>query len=253
MPPFIKSPQLIEKVRRSGEISGSVLKKLRAAAKPGVTLLELDSLAYKLIKEAKAKPAFLGYHPYGAKVAYPATICASVNDVIVHGVPTHYKLKDGDVLKIDLGVNWQGGISDSAVTVAIGRSSSEIERLIKTTEMALYEGIKAARGGKTLGDIGHAIEKTVAKARFRIVEGLTGHGVGEELHEDPSVENTGKPGTGLRLEPGMILALEPMTALGTSKIVQLDDDSYATEDGSVSAHFEHTILITDGEAEVLTE
>ena len=229
------------------------MKMLKAAALPGVSLLELDRLAYKLIKEAGAKPAFLGYRPYGAKMAYPATICASVNNVIVHGVPSKYFLEDGDILKIDLGVNWRGGISDSAVTVPIGRISTKEEELIKATEMALFEGIKAACAGNTLGDIGNAIEKTINKKGFSIVDGLTGHGVGNELHEDPVVYNTGKPKMGMVLEAGMILALEPMTSLGTSSIVQLADDSYATADGSISAHFEHTILIREGEAEILTE
>ena len=229
------------------------MKMLKAAALPGVSLLELDRLAYKLIKEAGAKPAFLGYRPYGAKMAYPATICASVNNVIVHGVPSKYFLEDGDILKIDLGVNWRGGISDSAVTVPIGRISTKEEELIKATEMALFEGIKAACAGNTLGDIGNAIEKTINKKGFSIVDGLTGHGVGNELHEDPVVYNTGKPKMGMVLEAGMTLALEPMTSLGTSSIVQLADDSYATADGSISAHFEHTILIREGEAEILTE
>ncbi|OGY60157.1 MAG: type I methionyl aminopeptidase [Candidatus Colwellbacteria bacterium RIFCSPLOWO2_01_FULL_48_10] len=253
MKTYQKALEQIGKIRHSGKILSKTMKMLKAAALPGVSLLELDRLAYKLIKEAGAKPAFLGYRPYGAKMAYPATICASVNNVIVHGVPSKYFLEDGDILKIDLGVNWRGGISDSAVTVPIGRISTKEEELIKATEMALFEGIKAACAGNTLGDIGNAIEKTINKKGFSIVDGLTGHGVGNELHEDPVVYNTGKPKMGMVLEAGMILALEPMTSLGTSSIVQLADDSYATADGSISAHFEHTILIREGEAEILTE
>lgn len=250
---MIKNKELIEKIRYSGKILGIVLRGIKKRAIPGVTLLELDKFARESIIESGATPAFLGYKPYGAHVPYPATICASINDVIVHGVPTNYQLRNGDILKVDLGVNWQGGISDAAITIAVGEVSSKALNLMKATEMALYEGIKAARAGNTLGDVGYAIEKTVKKHKFFIADGLTGHGVGEELHEDPVVHNFGKPGRGLILKEDMVLAIEPMTSISTPRIVQLDDDSYATADGSISAHFEHTILIKKGEPEILTQ
>ncbi len=249
---LIKTPAQIENIRASGRILGAVLRKLREVAREGVSLLELDAFAKREIIEMGGKPAFLGYRPYGAKTAYPATLCTSVNDVIVHGKPTKYVLKSGDIVKLDLGVNFNGGITDAAVTVAIGKASKEALDLIKVTENALKEAIKVMTPKNTLGDIGYAIERTVSAKNFHIVDGLTGHGVGTEIHEDPTVYNFGKPGSGMRLKEGMVLAIEPMTSLTTSKIVQLRDDSYATADGSYSAHFEHTVLITNKGAEVLT-
>lgn len=250
---MVKKPELIEKVRQSGKILAEVLRILAKSAVVGARLDHLDKLAHELILKAGGQPVFLGYHPYGAKVPYPATICTSVNDVIVHGTPGNYRLKNGDLLKIDAGVDWRGGISDSAITVPIGKVSDRNQRLLEIAKSALYEGIKAAKAGNTLGDIGYAIESTVKKAGFFVVDGLTGHGVGEELHEDPVVYNTGKRGGGIRLKEGMILALEPMISTDTRKIVQLKDDSYATADGSMSAHFEHTVLIKKGSAEILTQ
>ncbi|MFH1694736.1 MAG: type I methionyl aminopeptidase, partial [Patescibacteria group bacterium] len=197
-------------------------------------------------------PAFLGYRPDGVKEAYPFALCASVNNVIVHGQPYNYELKSGDLLKLDLGVDWKGGISDSAITVLIGKVSKEKKELAKITKDALLAGIKASRGGNTIGDIGHAIKEVVVKNHGFVVDGLTGHGVGEKLHEEPSVFNFGTPGEGMKLRPGMVLALEPMVSMGTSRIKQLPDDSFATADGSDSAHFEHTILITEGKPEILT-
>ena len=250
---MVKSSQLIEKVRQSGKILSEVLRVLAKSAGVGAKLSHLDKLAQELILKAGAQPVFLGYHPYGARVPYPATICASVNDVIVHGIPGNYRLKSGDLLKIDAGVDWHGGISDSAITLPIGKVSDKSKKLMETAKLALQEGIRVAKAGNTLGDIGHAIESTVKKAGFFVVDGLTGHGVGEELHEDPVVYNYGKRGAGIKLREGMILALEPMISTDTPKIVQLKDDSYATADGSMSAHFEHTILIKKGGAEILTD
>ncbi len=250
---MIKTKEQIELIRESGRILGAVLRKLKTAAEIGVTLNDLDKLAHDLILKMGGKPVFLGYRPYGARAPYPKTLCASVNDVIVHGVPNDYELKSGDVLKLDLGVNYKGGISDSAITVPVGKVPKEALALIKTTRDALSEAIRVATPKHTLGDIGYAVERTLSAKNFKVVDGLTGHGVGIELHEDPVVYNYGKRGAGMKLLPGMVLAIEPMSSMSTSKIVQWQDDSYATADGSLSAHFEHTVLITEGKAEILTE
>jgi len=250
---LIKTKAQIELVRESGKILAAVLRKLKTVASVGVSLNELDKLAHDLILDYGGKPAFLGYRPYGARVPYPKTLCASVNDVIVHGVPSNYELKSGDILKLDLGVDYHGGISDSAITVPIGKVSKEALALIKTTHEALNEAIRFATPKHTLGDIGHAVERALNTRNFKVVDGLTGHGVGIELHEDPVIYNYGEPGSGMKLRAGMVLAIEPMSSLSTSQIKQLKDDSYATADGSLSAHFEHTVLITEGKPEVLTE
>jgi methionyl aminopeptidase len=252
MPNFIKTREEIERIRVSGGILGSILRRMKVVAVAGVSLLELDALAREMIKEKGARPAFLGYRPGGARSAYPSAICASVNEVIVHGKPSQYKLVSGDVLKVDVGVNWQGGISDAAVTIPVGSVSKDGLKLIKATENALNEAIRAVKPGNTLGDIGYAVERTADKAGFYIAEGLTGHGVGTELQEDPVIYNYGKPKVGMRLKAGMVLAIEPMLCVGTPKILQRADDSFITADKSLSAHFEHTILVTETGAEVLT-
>lgn len=253
MASLIKTAAQIENIRASGKILGKVLRVLKNSAREGVSLLDLDKLAREEIIKMEAKPAFLGYRPYGAKKAYPATLCTSVNDVIVHGTPSKYVLKSGDIVKLDLGVVYNGGITDAAVTVPIGQVEKKTLELIKATEHALREAIRFCSPKHTLGDVGYAIEKTVSAKNFLIIEGLTGHGVGNEIHEDPVVYNYGNIGKGMKLKPGMVLAIEPMTAIGSSKIVQMKDDSYATSDGSMSAHFEHTVLITEEGCEVLTE
>ena len=253
MADFIKTASQIANIRQSGKILGAVLRRLKNETREGVSLKQLDRLAKELIIQLGGKPAFLGYRPHGAKSAYPATLCASVNDVIVHGIPTDYKLKSGDVLKLDLGVTYKGGITDSAVTVPIGSVPKDVLELIKTTEKALREAIKFCSPKHTLGDIGHVIERVVSGKNFFIIENLTGHGVGNELHEEPTVYNYGNPGSGIKLKEGMVLAIEPMTSIGTSQIIQLKDDSYATADGSISVQFEHTVLITKNGGEVLTQ
>lgn len=250
---LIKTESQIEKIRQSGKILGSVLRELKNAAGPGMTLLELDKLAFKLIKEKGGKPAFLGYKPGGAMKKFPYTLCASVNDTIVHGLPSPYKLVSGDVLKLDLGVDWQGGITDAAVTVPIGKVPKEALSLIKTTREALLEAIRVVRDGSTVGDIGHAVTRTVERSNFKVIEGLTGHGVGNAVHEDPVIYNYGKPGKGTPLKAGMVIAIEPMTSLSTKRAAQLPDDSFVTADGSLSAHFEHTILVTLKGAEILSD
>lgn len=252
MPSLIKTSEQIENIRKSGKILGLVLRRLSSAAKLGVSLIELDKLTRDLIVECGASPAFLGYRPDGARNKFPYALCASLNETVVHGRPSNYCLQSGDLLKLDLGVNWQGGITDAAISVPIGQVSKEVLHLLKVTKNALNEAIRAVKPGHTIGDIGFAIERTATAGNIKILEGLTGHGVGNELHEEPIIYNYGKPGTGIVLKEGMVLAIEPMTSLRTTKAVQLSDDSFVTSDKSVSAHFEHTVLVTAKGAEILT-
>ena len=249
---LIKTQEQIKKIKVSGKILASVAKELKKNIAVGVMLKDLDILARKLMEEAGAEPAFLGYQPHGADHPFPASICASLNEVVVHGVPNKYKLRSGDILKLDFGVSYQGFITDSAFTVGVGEISKEAQKLMDVTKHSLMLGIKECRAGKTLGDIGWAINDYVQRNGFKVVKGLCGHGVGIELHEEPSVFNEGQKNTGLQLKPGMVLALEPMVSVGDPYIVQTDQESYATRDGSLSAHFEHTVLITEGNPEILT-
>lgn len=249
---IIKTPAEIEKIRKAGKILAQVARVVLKRAEEGTTLKSLDNLAKELIEKAGAKPAFLGYQPYGARKPYPCSICASINDIVVHGVPNNYRLKSGDVLKLDFGVVLDGWYADAAWTVGIGKITPEVEKLIKVTEQALFAGIKQIRAGHNLGDIGWAINSTVKSLGFKVVSGLTGHGIGRELHEDPSVFNEGKKGSGLKLKTGMVLAIEPMVSAGTNRVLQGKDDSFATADGSLSAHFEHTVAITEKGPEILT-
>src|SRR3989344_1948589 len=248
----LKTPEQIEKIARSGKILSEVFQKTIEEAKIGTSLKRLDDLAYQLIKKAGAEPAFLGYKPSGAKHPYSATICASINDIIVHGFPTDYKLKNGDILKLDFGVKYEGFYSDAAVTIGIGAISKEAENLIKAAENALNEAIKIIKIGNTLGDIGFAISQTAKKYGVKAIKELTGHGVGLKLHEDPTIYNYGEKGKGIKLKPGMVLAVEPMFAISTDKIIQKKDESWATADGSLSAHFEHTVAITEKGVKILT-
>ncbi|MDP3729313.1 MAG: type I methionyl aminopeptidase [bacterium] len=250
---MIKTEEQIKKIRIAGKILASVAKTVREAIKPGVSLIDLDQLTQKLIKEAGAEPTFLGYQPYGAKEPFPAAICTSVNDVVVHGIPTAYKIKSGDILSVDFGVTYDDYIADAAFTVGVGEIPLTSKRLIEVTEHALSVGIKECQAGKTLGDIGYAINKYVKSHKFLVVKGLSGHGVGIALYEDPPVFNEGQKNTGLKLKAGMILALEPMVSAGDPYIMQKEDDSYATRDKSLSAHFEHTVLITKKGPEILTK
>ena len=249
---LIKTPEEIATIAAAGKILRGTLDRLAQEAKAGVTLAALDRLAEKMIRANGGIPAFKGYHPHGADKPFPATICASVNEIVVHGVPTAYKLKDGDVLSIDCGVKINGWYSDAAITVAIGTVSPKVHKLITVTEMALERGIAAAQPGNTVGDIGHAVGSFVKVNKFFVIKGLTGHGVGTDLHEDPSVYNEGEPGNGITLQPGMVIAIEPMVAMGTARVEQRADDSFCTSDGSLSAHFEKTIAITENGPRVLT-
>jgi len=236
-----------------GAILAGVLRRLASETKPGVATIELDRLARVLITEAGAKPAFLHYRPAGATKAYPYTLCASVNDVVVHGTPSVYAIREGDLVKLDLGLKYQGLYLDAAITVPVGDVGAQARKLIAVTNDALAAAIKEAKAGRTLGHIGYAIQKIVEKNNFSVVEGLTGHGIGEALHEDPAVFNFGRKGHGEDLEVGMVLAIEPMVAIGQGAIRQLLDESYGTADGSLSAHFEHTVAITARGPRILTK
>ena len=255
---IIKTLEEIEILREGGKHLATVLYKVKEKVVPGVSTKDLDLYAEKLIRELGDTPAFLNYRPAGAKTPFPASLCVSVNDEVVHGIPSKKRiLKEGDIISLDLGLKHQGLFTDMAITVGVGKISVASQKLIDVTEQALQAGISAACGGYTVGDIGNAIESFIRAQKdnkYGIVEILSGHGVGRAIHEDPYIPNFGKAGKGEKLVPGMVLALEPMINLGT-KNVTIDEDGYTfrTADGKNSAHFEHTILITEGEAEVLTK
>jgi methionyl aminopeptidase len=255
---IIKTEEEIKILREGGKRLAAVLYKVKDKVKPGVSTKDLDTYAEKLIRDMGDEPAFLNYRPAGAKVPFPASLCVSVNDEVVHGIPnTNRILKEGDIVSLDLGLKHKGLFTDMAITVPVGEVSVGSKMLMEVTEKALQVGIDAAQAGNTVGDIGHAIESFVRSRKenkFGIVEVLSGHGVGKAIHEDPYIPNFGKKGTGIKLLPGMVVALEPMLNNGT-KNVTIDEDGYTfrTADGKKSAHFEHTILITNGEAEVLTK
>jgi methionyl aminopeptidase len=250
---IIKTPEQIEKIREGGKILAKVLDMVAKKVTPGISTYELDKYAHDLIVEGGDIPAFLNYRPVGAPSAFPATICISVNNEIVHGIPKKNRiLKEGDIVSLDLGLRHKGFFTDHAVTVPVGKISKKDEKLLETTKKALEIGIWAAIGGATVGDIGYAIESFV-NGKYGIVRELAGHGVGVKIHEDPYVPNYGKAGKGQKLIPGMIIAIEPMLNIGGDYIVNADDNwTIKTADGSKSAHFEHTILITEGDAEILT-
>lgn len=240
-------------MREGGKILVATAKKALKMAKEGTTLLDIDKMVEKEIKSAGAQPAFLGYKPPWTKESYPSSICASLNEVVVHGLPTERKLKNGDVLKIDFGVLLRGFNTDSALTVIIGQPFPTIEKLVKTTRKALTMAIKECHAGKTLGDIGFVINREANRNGFKAIQELTGHGIGKKLHEEPDVYNFGQKGQGLKLKEGMVLAIEPMLTVGNPEIRELPDGSFATKDNSITAHFEHTVAITKSGPKILTE
>ncbi len=252
MATYLKTSEEIAIMAEGGRRLGEVLRALRATVHPGMTTKKLDQTAYQMIHKMGAKPAFLHYRPAGADRAYPYTLCTSVNSVVVHGQPSGYILLEGDILKLDLGLFYKGFATDAAITVPVGAVSREAKKLMVATEEALTAGIKEARIGKTLGDIGYVIEKIAKKNGFSVAEGLTGHGIGRAVHEDPTVFNAGRPGAGDALREGMVLAIEPMFAAKKGAIKQLRDESWATADGSLAAHFEHTIAVTKNGPRILT-
>jgi methionyl aminopeptidase len=243
-----------EALVEGGRRLGVVLEKLAAAAVPGVSTEELDDLAEKLIRDGGDEPSFLGYRPEGAARPYPAALCISVNDEVVHGIPSaSRKLKEGDIVSLDLGLTHKGLILDSALTAPVGKVSDEVRNLIVTTEAALGAGIAAAKVGGRTGDISHAIELAYKGSKFAIVKVLGGHGVGEHLHEEPFISNYGTAGTGSEIVPGMVLALEPIATLGKGSVILAPDGyTYRTKDGSLASHSEHTILIESDRTIVLT-
>lgn len=236
----------------AGKRLAHVLRALKNEVRVGRATKELEVISLKLIKESGSEPAFLGYWPAGSEKAYPHSLCVSINSVVVHGQPSEYIIKDGDIVKLDLGLKLSGFYVDSAITLGVGNISKTAKKLIEATKEALAEGINAARVGNATGDIGYAIERVVKKNKLSIIQSLTGHGIGKNLHEEPAVFNFGKPGDGVKLEPGMVIAIEPMVSIGSGKIKQLKDESFATQDGSLSAHVEHTVSITPSGPRVLT-
>lgn len=251
----IKTAEEIKILREGGKRLAVILRELATHVAPGVSSLEIDRIGRELAEKTGDKPAFLGYKPKGVKIPYPASVCISINEEIVHGIPSEHKIfKEGDIVTLDMGLIHGGLITDSAITVIVGGGDEKAKKLAETTRTALYKGIAAAQPGKKIGDISYAIEQYVKPFGFGHAEGLAGHGVGYEVHEDPYVPNTGKKGQGAVLKPGMVIAIEPMLTEGTSKVI-FDPDGYTvrTKDGSRSAHFEHTIAITEKGNIVLTE
>lgn len=243
----IKSPREIELLRIAGEITGSTHNYLKPFIKPGVTTKELDKLAEDYIRGRGATPSFKGYD------GFPGTICASINEEVVHGIPSNRKLKEGDIISIDIGACYKGYHGDSAWTYPVGKISKEKEHLLKHTEESLFQGLSVIKDGIKVGDIGYAVSKYAKEHKLSVVEELVGHGVGTDVHEEPDVPNFGKQNTGPVLKEGMVIAVEPMLNLGTRHIYILDDDwTIITADDKPSAHFEHTVLITKDGYEILT-
>jgi methionyl aminopeptidase len=248
----IKSRREIEQMRAIGRSTAEILLEIRERAQPGVTTGELNEVASKALKKRGLNSPFLGYAP-GGVAPYPAVLCASVNEEIVHGIPGPRELRDGDIISLDFGVETGGWHGDTAVTIAVGEIDSEAKQLIDTTRDALDKGIERMLPGDRMSDIGHAIQNRAEKDGYGVVRKFVGHGIGREMHEPPQVPNYGRPGRGPRLRAGMIFAIEPMVNAGSEKVRVLEDEWTAvTEDGSLSAHFEHTVLITDNGPEVLT-
>jgi methionyl aminopeptidase len=242
-----KSQQEIERMAAAGRVVADTLTAIGERARPGVTTAELDALADELIRSQGGEPTFKGYK------GYPAAICTSPNDMVVHGIPGPYALADGDVLSVDVGVTLDGFVADSAYTFAIGEISPEAERLLEVCQAALAAGIDQCRSGGRLSDIGHAIQSVTEEAGFSVVRSLVGHGVGRSMHEDPQIPNFGEPGRGPVLAEGMTFAIEPMINAGGAEVTLHDDRwSISTADRSLSAHFEHTVAITEAGPRILT-
>ncbi len=234
-------------MREAGQIVGQTLQILRKAIKPGITTAQLDALAKRKIESCNAQPAFLGYR------GFPASICASLNEEVVHGIPGLRRLKNGDIISIDVGVYYKGYYGDAAVTFPVGEVSLQALELLEVTEQSLHEGLSKAYPGKRLQDISHAIQNYVESRGYSVVRNYVGHGIGSEMHEEPQVPNFGLPGKGPRLEAGMVLAIEPMVNVGTWEVETLKDDwTVVTADRSLSAHFEHTVAILEDGPTILT-
>jgi methionyl aminopeptidase len=246
---FLKTEDEIAKMREAGRIVAGTINRVVAAVRPGISTADLDRVAEEFIRERGATPSFLGYR------GFPASICASLNDEVVHGIPSpQRKLADGDVLSLDFGAIWEGFHADSAVTVLVGETpGAEAEKLVRVTEESLEAAISEIHEGARLGDVGHAVQQVVEGAGFSVVREYVGHGIGRSLHEDPQIPNYGQPGKGLPLKRGMVVAVEPMVNMGDWPTRALADGwTVVTADGSLSAHFEHTIALTANGPEVLT-
>jgi methionyl aminopeptidase len=245
----LKSSKEIEKMRRAGEVTRDVLQLVRGLVKPGVTTFDLEKAAVARLDELGIKAAFKGYH------GYPCALCTSVNSEVVHGIPSEKRvLKEGDIVSVDFGVVVDGYYGDSAITVPVGKIAPETERLLDVTKKSLHAGIAVVKPGATLGDVGAAVQGVVEAEGFSVVRDFVGHGIGVHMHEDPQVPNYGQAGRGMKLKVGMVIAIEPMVNAGKPDVLVLDDGWTAVaKDGSMSAHFEHTVAVTDTGARILTE
>jgi methionyl aminopeptidase len=245
---ILRSDEEISWCRDAGKIVAETFEKLKKCAKAGIATRELDKIACDEIIKLGGEPAFKNYK------GYPGNICTSINEAVVHGIPSDRKLKEGDILSIDIGVKKENFYADAAITIGIGKISDKARTLIDVTEESLYRGIEFARPGKRLSDISAGVQEFVESKGFSVVRAFVGHGIGNRIHEEPEIPNFGTPGKGPRLEKGMILAIEPMVNAGSFEVEILDDGWTAvTKDGSLSAHFEHTIAVTKGEARILTK
>jgi methionyl aminopeptidase len=242
-----KSPEEIEQIAAAGRVLARTLTMLKRKARPGVTTGELDEAAERFIRSQGGEPAFLGYR------GFPGSICASPNSMVVHGIPGPYKLSRGDILSIDVGVILDGWVADAAITVPVGKVTPVAQRLLTVTREALFEGVEQCRAGNRLGDVSHAIQQRVEADGFAVIRALVGHGIGREMHEEPQIPNFGEPGSGPLLDVGMVLAIEPMVNVGAPPIkVGQDNWSVYSQDGSLAAHFEHTVAITAEGPRILT-
>jgi methionyl aminopeptidase len=243
----IKTPEQIERMAAAGSIQARCLRMLHSKCRPGVTTGELDEAAARFIASQGAEAAFLGYR------GFPGSICTSPNSMVVHGIPGAYEVKQGDIVSIDVGVIHEGWVADAAITVPVGPVSPNARKLLDTTREALIAGTDQARPGNHLSDISHAVQRGVESEGLSIIRSLVGHGIGRDMHEDPQIPNYGAPGRGPELEPGMVLAIEPMVNAGTHR-VRVGDDNWAvySEDGSLAAHFEFTVAVTDDGPRILT-
>ncbi|MEA2291540.1 MAG: methionyl aminopeptidase [Solirubrobacteraceae bacterium] len=242
-----KSPAEMDKMARAGEILVRTMDLLAAKVRPGVTTAELDEAAERFIRSQGATPAFKGYH------GFPGSICASPNEMVVHGIPGRFKLSRGDVLSVDIGVVYDGWVADAARTFPVGDVSPVASKLLEVTRESLFKAVEQVRPGNRLGDVGHAVQQHVEAAGFSVVRSLVGHGIGREMHEEPQIPNYGDAGKGIPLEPGMVLAIEPMTTAGRHA-VRMGDDGWAiyAQDGSLAAHFEFTVGVTEDGPRILT-
>jgi len=249
---FLKTEEEIQIMKEAGKRLAEVLNILKKETKEGIKTKYLDDLAYKLIKERDSEPAFLNYKVYG-RSPFPASLCVSVNEIIVHGIPSDYKIKNGDLVKLDIGLKYKGYYADMACTVGVGEISDEDKKLISAVEEAFFNALKYVYPGNTLGDVGWAISNTAKKYGVSVADKLIGHGIGKNLHEEPQVLNVGLRGHDLEIEEGMVLAIEPMFVLGDGRVIELKDGSFKSKDNSKTAHFEHTVAVLKNGPMILTK